>query len=268
MTAAENSDPPRLLAYALIGGGKVAHLLREVADPHGDRPATARAVCGVAGDLTARTEADEKAIRVDLGAVCTTCLERLTQHPDVAIVARTDRRRPRSNAGQGRSTMTTSTDTRKKAASAPLLDRDAYGSTDPARLRQERFTINNRISGLKTQIKRAADDKAKTATLEARLDDMNARRAAIAQELAGRPAPDLDAATHEQAALAAGTADAAADLVEAEVNDPDREPRASEAAMAETETPAPKRARKASTGSRKGSTRKSGTDTGSKPKTR
>lgn len=91
--------------------------------------------------------------------------------------------------------MTETTTTRQKAPSRELLDPDAYPEQTPERLREERQTINNRLSGLGTQIRRAGDDTAKAKPLERRKRDLEGRRKKIAAELAKRPQePPADAA--------------------------------------------------------------------------
>lgn len=73
-----------------------------------------------------------------------------------------------------------------KRPSEPLLDAASYAETSSERLKAERVTLNNRLSGLSTQIKRAADDAERKAKLEERRDDLVGRRQAISEELIKR----------------------------------------------------------------------------------
>lgn len=95
-------------------------------------------------------------------------------------------------------------DTQTKRRTEPLLETDAYSTTPVERLRAERLTINNRLSGLATQIKRAAaaKDTGKAAELEERRTGLQARRDALAEQIAART-DDLVEATGAGARRAA-----------------------------------------------------------------
>lgn len=205
---------PRLAVYAVLGTGKAAHLLRDglvVDDSH------AVAVCGTAGPIAARLEADERAVRVGPVVVCGNCRDQLAFRPSTSIVVvEPTRRRSTRREGAG---MATATQDRKKAPSSALIETAQYATTDVERLRAERLTINNRISGLKTQLKRAAGTD-KVGELQARLDDLTNRRQMLADQITARAAT-VDEATFaaigaigapDNAALAAATEDAAAEL--------------------------------------------------------
>lgn len=198
---------PRLVVFGALGG-KAAHLLVRLDDRRG----VATTLCGLDGAVTARTEADERAGRVGGRPVCGNCADRLAFSRDASIVVvePTKRRRGRQKGA----TMATTATERKKAPSGALLEPATYAGTDVERLKAERLTINNRISGLKTQIKRAGDDEAKLTPLRSRLEDLLGRRQLLADQIGAR-SNDLGEATHaeaESAALAAATAGVAAEL--------------------------------------------------------
>lgn len=97
-------------------------------------------------------------------------------------------------------TVAPATDKRKE--SEPLLEATALGGANIERLRAERVTISNRISGVKTQIKRATAGKNTELRkrAEKRLKELETARAAVNKEIAGRKTPADDMADGAKAA--------------------------------------------------------------------
>jgi hypothetical protein len=141
-----------------------------------------KGICGITV-VAAEWEADvdQRTVAHAGHPVCVNCLDRLTASKGSGIVQfQPTRRRP---------TVATSTE-RKKARSEALLDPTTYEDQTIERLEQERTTINNRLSGLGTQIKRhtaaGATDKADQATN--RRDDLIANRTILVAAIAGKKA--------------------------------------------------------------------------------
>lgn len=156
--------------------------------------------CGAAGEL-AEGEikiADARAIAVRSRPVCGNCRDVLDNRRRDASVALT----PTRATGPEGGTMTTATKpkpkARTKAASKELLDPAKYATTSAGRLREERATLSNRLSGVSTQIKRSTDDK-KTKALERRQADLKKRRDKVNAALA-KKTDDVAEATQARAA--------------------------------------------------------------------
>lgn len=203
---------------------------RTLGDDHGepaDWQPRGRALCGTTGILTRRIDADARAVVVEGAPVCGNCRDRVAFGRRAAMLRHdppgsTPITSPASPAERTTSMPTTTTD-RKKAPSEALLEPEAYASHDSERLRQERLTLNNRLSGLKTQRKRAAGDAAKIAAIDGRIDDLDTRRGLIANVLKERGPETPPAEPDGNDDLVEATQAAAADLGRGE--------RPSEAAM-------------------------------------
>jgi hypothetical protein len=152
-----------------------------------------RAACGLTGKPIDHATADDRAVRVKHAPVCGNCRDVLDNRRRDVHVASTPTRATSPEGG----TMTTTTE-RKKAASTPLLDPAKYATTSAKRLREERATISNRLSGVKTQLKRT-DDAKKTRELEKRQKQLTGLRDKVNKALKTKT-DDLAEATQAQAA--------------------------------------------------------------------
>lgn len=184
-----------LIPFARLGNGVTTHAIESMTVYDGGKEA-GRAKCGIAGYLGEVSEADDRAIRVAGDSVCRNCRDVLDNDRRDGSVALTPTRATSPEGG----TMTTAAPekTRTKAPSAALLDPAKYATTSAARLRQERATLSNRLSGVNTQIKRS-DDAKKTKELERRKADLLKRRDKVNKALAAK-SNDLAEATQAQAA--------------------------------------------------------------------
>lgn len=193
--------PAGLAMYAQLAGGNVVH----VAWP---------TLCGRTGELLGETVADERAIAVNRRPVCGQCIALR----DRALALRGERSNvpnpETDDAGETgeKEARTMATATPSKAASKELLDVKKYGTVSEKKLVDERTTINNRISGVKTQLKRLAGQRGvadRKKELQKRLDDLTNRRDLIGAQLASRTAA-APAAGNDK--LAAATKEAAASI--------------------------------------------------------
>lgn len=140
--------------------------------------------CGREAELTMTTEADERALRLAGAPVCGNCRDVLDNRRRHASVAFTPTRATGPEGGTMPTTATAPKTTTKKA-STRLLDPSGYGKASATRLREERATISNRLSGVNTQIKRT-DDPAKKADLEARRATLLDLRGKVNEALASK----------------------------------------------------------------------------------
>lgn len=92
--------------------------------------------------------------------------------------------------------MSTTTTERTKAPSAPLLEPDTYKDQTRERLEQERTTISNRLSGLRTQIGRSTDSD-RLSALERRQGELKERRDQLG-ELIKSKRPEVDTTALEE----------------------------------------------------------------------
>lgn len=140
-------------------------------------------------------EVDSRVVAHAGRPVCGNCTDqlaaRLTSSGAAGIVESSPTRGADDRRENRRNTMTTST--RKQAVkSAPLLEPASYDGQTVDRLKAERSTINNRLSGLGTQIKRhelaGNTDKARQAEArrDALLDQRQQLTDAIAEKAAGK----------------------------------------------------------------------------------
>lgn len=203
---------PKMALYGVLGaGGKSAHLLRFTAwntPEHDDNDTHGAAICGAKGDIKRRVEADERAEIAGGINVCGKCRQRYDNGDTAVVLVNHKRRLPSRPKGAATMAKTKTqkaaaartrkpaarkpASTRTKTASEPLLDPSSYGKRSIDRLRQERTTINNRLSGLGTQIKRhelaGNTDKARQAEArrDALLDQRQQLTDAIAEKAAGK----------------------------------------------------------------------------------
>ena len=161
-------------------------------------------------------EVDSRVVAHAGRPVCGNCTDqlaaRLTSSGAAGIVESSPTRSADDRRENRRNTMTTST--RKQAVkSAPLLEPASYDGQTVDRLKAERSTINNRLSGLGTQVKRhlAKHDTEKARAAEDRIADLQARRTHLAELIAAK-SNDLGEATHAGAVAAAGAAEAGGDI--------------------------------------------------------
>lgn len=169
------------------------HIVRE-REKTGERLAT---LCGRRFISGLTSEVDQRAIAHAGRPVCGNCRgqleQRLTAGRSTGIVHEPTRSATRRTTE--RSTMTTTT--RMKAPSEALLEPASYAGQTLERLKQERTTINNRLSGLSTQIKRHlakhATDKARAA--EDRAAELKTNRELVAQAIADKSG-DVGEVTH------------------------------------------------------------------------
>lgn len=166
---------------------------------HIARPGSDRGICGVKPSSFEIVHGVDQRVVAHAGRpVCVNCLDRLTAGGGSGIVTFPTRKEH---------DMTT----RKKAASTPLLDPETYADQPLERLQAERLTINNRLSGVGTQIKRftAAGDSAKLAAAEGKRDELAVRRRQIAEAIAAKkastPGAGIAAAVAEHGDLAGKT---------------------------------------------------------------
>lgn len=201
--------PEGLALYAQLAGRDVVHV-RQVAGLN-----AMLALCGAKGELLGEIVADERAVMVSRRNVCRHCIT----HRERALALRADRSNvpnpETDDAGETgeKEARTMATATATKAASKELIDVKKYATTSEKKLVDERTTINNRISGVKTQLKRLEGQRGvadRKKELKSRLDDLTNRRTLIAAQLASRTAaaPGGDG----NAKLAAATKEAATSL--------------------------------------------------------
>lgn len=206
---------PRIALYGVLGNGRSAHLLRYTAfnsPAHDADDVTAAGICGTKGKLTRRIEADERAIVAATNApVCGICRARYDNGDHAIVIVNPTPRRRRRPATRGATPMTTTTDTANRAKSRDLLDPKKYAGTPVARLKAERTTINNRISGLNTQLKRAGD-AAKKREINARLDDLLDRRDQLGDLIGAARSSSDGSTTNGNAKLAGATRAAGKEL--------------------------------------------------------
>lgn len=193
--------PAGLAIYTQLAGGNVVHV---------GRPA----LCGTNGEVLGETVADERAITVNRRPVCGRCIPLRGR----ALASRADRSNvpnpETDDAGQTgeKEARTMATTTATKTASKELLDVKKYATASDKKLTDERTTINNRISGVKTQLKRLAGQRGvadRKKELQKRLDDLTNRRELIGAQLASRAAA---APERQNEKLAAATKDAATSI--------------------------------------------------------
>lgn len=183
---------PKMALYGVLGNGKSAHLLRFTAwntPEHDDSDMHGAGICGAKGDLKRRVEADERAEMVDRITVCSKCRQRYDNGDTAVVIVNHKRRLPSRPKGAPAMAKTKTQKaaakrttarrrpaaaTRTKAPSEALLDPTTYEKRSVDRLKQERTTINNRLSGLGTQIKRhaKAGNEQKLRQSEARRDEL------------------------------------------------------------------------------------------------
>lgn len=203
---------PHSILYTRVGGGKSYHAKSALAL----NPRSA-VVCGAAGEPAGDpVEADSRAIRFREGVVCGNCRSLLDTGGVQPIVTSPRPTTRRENGAERSTTMSTTTTERQKAKSRELLDVRDYKGKPDKRLREERATINNRLSGVATQLKRLGDsrtkdDVAKRRELKERQDDLLNRRDALNSELERR-APAETASNGGNPKLAAATKDASKEL--------------------------------------------------------
>lgn len=206
--------PEGLALYVQLAGRDVVHV-KQAAGRN-----TMGTLCGATGEALGEIVADERAVMVNRRHVCQRCIPLR----DRALALRGDRSNvpnpDTDDAGEtGGKEVTMATATPTKTASKELLDPKKYATTSEKKLVDERTTINNRISGVKTQLKRLADQRGvadRKKELQTRLDDLTNRRQMIADQLASRtaaaPAAKAGSSNGANPKLAAATKEAATSI--------------------------------------------------------
>jgi cell division protein FtsB len=200
--------PPTFGVLALIGGGNVLHVIdsetmEEVAPTSHDAGGhDGRAACGAHGRLrNIVRDVDARAIRHEGRPVCGNCrtqVARRTFESPVRGVA--------AAALEAHSATVT-------AASKPRKETAMKGTAKIEKLRAERTSINNKLSGLNTQLKRVTGtprEKARKPEINKRIKELTARREAIGAELQKLEEPDETPAATLQRVAARGSSTRAA----------------------------------------------------------
>lgn len=169
---------PQTIRYTRVGFGRAYHALSRYTK--GKRSVV---VCGAPGGPAGEPiDDDSRAIRLSEGPVCDNCRRLLdTGGVEPMLTSPTTARRPGAQKGAPMPND-------KKAKSRELLDIKTYAKQSDKRLREERSTINNRLSGVATQL--AREPKGRMRELRDRQKDLIQRRDAINSELATRTAQE------------------------------------------------------------------------------
>jgi hypothetical protein len=173
-----NATLPTFDTVALVGGGNVLHVIEpqsiEVVEPTSLDAGghDGRAVCGAAGRLrNMEHEIDARAIRHEGRPVCGNCRSQVERSPVRGVAAGTIREHAATEKPRRRREETT-------------MAKGAKAKID--KLRAERTSINNKLSGLNTQLKRIAGtprEKARKPEINKRIKELTSRRDAIGAEL-------------------------------------------------------------------------------------
>jgi hypothetical protein len=169
------------LDFGVLGDGRTMHVIVETTRE--ESALKGRAACGAKGVLTIRENGiDERAVVVKSKPVCTSCrqlVDRKVASPDRGVASNGERSHGETDNDEGGTTMTKRTETKI------------------AKLREERTSTNNKISGVKTQLKRIAGKRGtadRRKELDKRLTTLTKRRDEINTELAQLEAPEPEAA--------------------------------------------------------------------------